>query len=168
MALHRACAATLLIAATAWVPARAQQVLPRPLPEPPPQLTPQAPRQLPPAPPPLAPGAPPQVATPQPPVSSIGTARMLADRTIELDLSKEPHIGVARSPGELGYGQVDIETTNPHYGELLQHLGGLRPGEEKPVAPWRADETWHCAFDPDRGPCPLNHSLDRTAAASPR
>jgi len=110
----------------------------------------------------LAQQVPPPVAEPP-----IGTALMLKDRTIALDLNKEPHIGVARSPGELGYGQVDIDPTNPHYQELLRHLGGLKPGEEKPMPPWRADETWHCAIDPDRGSCPLNHPLDRTAAAVP-
>jgi len=109
-----------------------------------------------------------QARPPSPPpatAGSIGTARMLGDGTIELDLSKEPHLGVARGPGELGYGQLDIERSNPHYSELLNHLGGLQPGEEKPVPPWRPDETWHCAFDPDRGSCPLGHSLDRAAAA---
>lgn len=149
MALRSICLVILLIAAT--LPAPAQQVTPQPLPMPPPPIAPPAP----------------QVVTPILPGSSIGTASMLRDRTIELDLTKGPHIGVARSPGELGYGQVDIEPNNPHYAELLRHLGGLRPGETKPVPPWRADETWHCAFDPDRGPCPLNHPLDRSAAAAP-
>jgi hypothetical protein len=106
---------------------------------------------------------------PTPPASayaSIGTARMWSDRTIELDLGPADGLGGVNSKGELGYGRLQIAPHSPHYQELLEHLGGLRPGEVKPVPPWRSDETWHCALDPDRGPCPLGHSLDRTATAN--
>lgn len=60
---------------------------------------------------------------------SIGTARMLPDRTVEMALT-------ARDHGMIGHGRLTYRPGDPHYDEVLRHLGGLRPGEVKPVPPW--------------------------------
>src|SRR5215470_9878824 len=60
---------------------------------------------------------------------SIGTATMLPDRTIVLDL-------VASGPGLLGDARLTYPPSDPNYGAILRHLGGLRPGEVKQVQPW--------------------------------
>jgi len=60
---------------------------------------------------------------------SIGTATMLPDRTIVLDL-------IARGPGLLGDARLTYSPSDPKYGDILRHLGGLRPGEVKQVQPW--------------------------------
>lgn len=36
----------------------------------------------------------------------------------------------------IGDGTVEYAPNNPHYQEVLQHLGGLHPGETKSVPPW--------------------------------
>jgi hypothetical protein len=60
----------------------------------------------------------------------IGMATMLEDGTIVLDLRAE---GPA---GESGVAQVRYPRTHPQYQSVLDHLGGLQPGEQKLVAPW--------------------------------
>ena len=43
----------------------------------------------------------------------------------------------AEGPGGIrGDGLVRYAPTDPKYQEVLKHLGGLKPGEEKPVPPW--------------------------------
>lgn len=54
---------------------------------------------------------------------------MESDGTIVLRLS---HHG----EGIVADGQVTYKPGDEHYQEVLQHLGGLKPGETKPVAPW--------------------------------
>ena len=62
--------------------------------------------------------------------ASIGVATMAQDGTITLDL-------VARGPhGESGHGRLSYPPAHPQYREVLTHLGGLSPGETKPVPPW--------------------------------
>lgn len=61
---------------------------------------------------------------------SIGLARMLEDGTVVLDLRAEDEAG-HRGTGQLRYGRE-----HPNYEEILAHLGGLTPGETKPVPPW--------------------------------
>jgi hypothetical protein len=90
--------------------------------------------------------------------SSIGSAQMKPNGTIQLRL-RAPPPPVTQQRTELGYGEIEMQPGDLYYGELLRHLGGLRPGEAKPVPDWRADEKWHCALDPYRGPCPLAHLL---------
>ncbi len=63
---------------------------------------------------------------------SIGSATMLDDRTIVLDL-------VARSGGTTGHAQVRYPPDHPRYNKVLEHIGGLQPGEEKLVPPWPDD-----------------------------
>jgi hypothetical protein len=60
----------------------------------------------------------------------IGAAKMLRDRTIVLDEYLESPAGdfvEVRSIYKVG---------DPHYREELRRLGGLKPGEVKPVPPW--------------------------------
>lgn len=59
----------------------------------------------------------------------IGTARMQADGTIILDL-------MARQDGTIGHGRLIYPPDHPDYEMILRHLGGLRPGESKPVPPF--------------------------------
>ena len=63
------------------------------------------------------------------PQAPIGTARMLADGTIELDLH-------ARAGGAHGQARVVYPPTHAEYRRVLAHLGGLSPGQSKPVPPW--------------------------------
>lgn len=59
----------------------------------------------------------------------IGTARMEPDGTIVLDL-------VAREGAVVGQGRLVYPPRHPQYETILRHLGGLRPGEAKPVPPF--------------------------------
>jgi hypothetical protein len=61
---------------------------------------------------------------------SIGVAKMLADGTIVMSLRAEGPGGI------VGEGQMRYPKSHPNYAEVLQHLGGMKPGEEKPVPPW--------------------------------
>jgi hypothetical protein len=62
--------------------------------------------------------------------SPIGTARMLPDGTLVLDLRAED------GQGAVGIAQRRYAPDDPAYKEVLDHLGGLVPGETKLVAPW--------------------------------
>lgn len=59
----------------------------------------------------------------------IGTARMEPDGTIVLDL-------VARQGATVGHGRLTYPPGHPDRAMILRHLGGLRPGETKPVPPF--------------------------------
>lgn len=62
--------------------------------------------------------------------ASIGTATMKDDGTIVLMLR-------ATGPGGmLGDSRMEYPKGHPNYDEVLKHLGGLKPGEQKPVPPW--------------------------------
>lgn len=61
---------------------------------------------------------------------SIGSATMKDDGTILLQLRAEGPGGM------LGDALVVYKPDDPKYQEILDHLGGLKPGEEKPVPPW--------------------------------
>ncbi|WP_198370511.1 hypothetical protein [Roseomonas rosulenta] len=65
----------------------------------------------------------------QSPPLPIGTARMEPDGTIVLDL-------VARQGGTVGHGRLTYPPSHPDHAMILRHLGGLRPGEVKPVPPF--------------------------------
>ena len=57
----------------------------------------------------------------------VGTARMLADLTIEQQI-------VERGPsGALGEARIVLRPGDPAYRETLNRVGGLRPGEMKAV-----------------------------------
>lgn len=64
------------------------------------------------------------------PRESIGTATMENDGTIVLQLRAE-------GPGRLvGDARVTYPKSHKEYDNILKHLGGLRPGESKPVPPF--------------------------------
>lgn len=125
---------------------------------------------------PFPPPLPPQLRAPPPAPNAtlakhgdaIGSAEMAPNGAIRLHLwppaeprSEQtfPAVRWAFPQERIGYGEIEIERTDAIYKLLLKHVGGLRPGEVKPVRPWHADEHWHCIVDPDRGPCPLEHLL---------
>ncbi len=61
---------------------------------------------------------------------SIGSATMKEDGTIVLQLRAEGPGGM------IGDALITYKPDDPKYKETLEHLGGLKPGEEKPVPPW--------------------------------
>ena len=63
--------------------------------------------------------------------ASIGVATMTPDGTITLRLRAEGE------GGKIGEGNLTYRRGNPQYDEVLQHIGGLKPGETKPVPPWK-------------------------------
>jgi hypothetical protein len=64
------------------------------------------------------------------PPTPIGAATMEADGTLILDL-------IARDGwGGIGEGRLIYPPDHPQYQEVLDHVGGLAPGEVKPVLPW--------------------------------
>ena len=64
------------------------------------------------------------------PAVSIGSATMQADGTIVLQLRATDGSGMR------GDARLTYPPGHPQYQKILAHLGGLRPGEEKPVPPW--------------------------------
>lgn len=62
--------------------------------------------------------------------TSIGMAAMEPDGTIVLWLRAEG------TGGSIGDAAVRYPRTDPRYDQLLAHLGGLEPGQEKPVRPF--------------------------------
>lgn len=60
---------------------------------------------------------------------SIGMAEMAADGTITLTLR-------ATGAGMVGDGQLVYPPSHPQYAAILKHVGPIRPGEQKPVAPF--------------------------------
>jgi hypothetical protein len=63
--------------------------------------------------------------------ASIGVATMTPDGTITLRLRAEGE------GGKIGEGNLTYRRGNPQYDEVLQHIGGLKPGETKSVPPWK-------------------------------
>ena len=55
---------------------------------------------------------------------------MLADGTIVLLLRAEG------PGGAIGDGRLTYPKSHPDYQKIQSHLGGLKPGEHKPVPPW--------------------------------
>jgi hypothetical protein len=67
--------------------------------------------------------------------ASIGSATMQADGTIVMQLRAE-------GPGPMiGDAQFVYPPDHPEYQSILEHLGGLAPGETKPVPPWPEEDT---------------------------
>lgn len=60
---------------------------------------------------------------------SIGVATMSADGTITLQLR-------APAPGPITETVTAYHRGDPQYARVLSHLGGMHPGEHKPVPPW--------------------------------
>lgn len=60
---------------------------------------------------------------------AIGVATMTADRTIVLSLRAE-------TAGTVGHAVLEYPPSHKDYHRVLEHLGGLAPGQEKPVPPF--------------------------------
>jgi hypothetical protein len=60
---------------------------------------------------------------------SIGTARLEADGTLVLLLR-------ASTAGATGEGRFVYPPSHPQYRKILEHIGPIKPGEEKQVAPF--------------------------------
>lgn len=56
---------------------------------------------------------------------SVGTALMSADGTITLSFT-----------GPIMHGAVAYHRGDPQYARMLSHIGGLQPGQKKPIPPW--------------------------------
>jgi len=67
------------------------------------------------------------------PKESIGSATMSEDGTIRLMLR-------ATGGGAVGDALVVYAPTHKDYAMVLKHLGGMKPGETKPVAPFPDQE----------------------------
>ena len=61
---------------------------------------------------------------------SIGTAKMRKDGTIVLHLRAEGPDGL------VGDALIRVSHENKEYKSILEHLGGLKPGEDKRLPPW--------------------------------
>lgn len=64
------------------------------------------------------------------PPESIGSARMLEDGTLVLDLR------ATDAAGRIGDARLYYPKSHRQYREILDHLGPMKPGETKPVPPW--------------------------------
>jgi hypothetical protein len=62
--------------------------------------------------------------------ASIGAATMAKDGTITLRLRAE-------GPGMTGDGMLIYKPGDARYGEVERHIGGIKPGQTKPVPPWK-------------------------------
>ncbi|MBZ5521401.1 MAG: hypothetical protein LAP21_03990 [Acidobacteriia bacterium] len=60
----------------------------------------------------------------------IGTVTMQPDRTLVAQLRAEGPNGI------VGDAQYVLAPPNPAYQRMIDHVGGLEPGETKPVKPW--------------------------------
>src|SRR5690349_7174175 len=74
--------------------------------------------------------------------NSIGIARMLADGTI-LD-------GVGA--GDRAQAVMQLRPGDTHYQPLLDHVGGLKPGETKHIPPWPEPAPQHSTEAPPPAP----------------
>ncbi|HSI63638.1 MAG TPA: hypothetical protein VLE43_10985 [Candidatus Saccharimonadia bacterium] len=66
----------------------------------------------------------------------IGTATMRDDGTIEMMLRAEDAKGTGSASGVRGDALLTYPPSHPEYAKILEHLGGLKKGESKPVPPW--------------------------------
>ena len=62
-------------------------------------------------------------------VASIGVATMTDDGAITLRLRSLP-------PGPIGEGTMRYRPGDREYEVIKNHIGGIAPGETKPVRPW--------------------------------
>ena len=61
--------------------------------------------------------------------SIIGDATMTADRTIIIRMRRT-------TDGKNVSGTITYAINNPHYKDILKHLGGMNPGDTKLVPAW--------------------------------
>jgi len=70
-----------------------------------------------------------QQAVPCESVASIGVATMADDGVITLRIRSLP-------PGPIAEGEFRYAPGDARYADIVRHLGGIMPGETKPVRPW--------------------------------
>src|SRR5690242_1208510 len=75
---------------------------------------------------------------------SIGMARMLPDGTIL--------IGVAAGGGDRAQAVLELKPGDTQYQPVLDHIGGLKPGETKPIPPWPEPAPQHSTEAPPPAP----------------
>ena len=78
--------------------------------------------------PPSADDRPPQKA----PSGNVGSAYMRPDGTLEMSLRTET------TDGTIGEAFLVIPPADPRYKSMVAHLGGIKPGEGKPIPPFPA------------------------------
>jgi hypothetical protein len=62
---------------------------------------------------------------------SVGVARMAPDGTVTAYLRSE-------APGQpIAEAKTIYKPGDPKYDEMVAHIGGIKPGEEKPIPPWK-------------------------------
>ena len=71
---------------------------------------------------------------------SIGVARMLDDGTIL--------VGVAAGGGDRAQAVLQLMPGDTPYQPLLDHIGGLKPGETKSIPPWPEPAPQHSSEAP--------------------
>lgn len=62
-------------------------------------------------------------------IDSVGRAKMSPDGTITLQLR-------SLWPDPIAETQLVFALDDPQYADIKRHLGGIEPGETKPVPPW--------------------------------
>jgi hypothetical protein len=67
-----------------------------------------------------------------PPPAAIGMATMSSDLTIHLQLWRKD------DKGAIAEGVFNYKPDHPRYQEILRHVGGLAPGQSKPVPPFES------------------------------
>jgi hypothetical protein len=60
----------------------------------------------------------------------IGEATMAADRSVTLNLASR------ECDGTIAHGHFVYRPGDATYDEVVRHIGGLEPGQSKPVPPW--------------------------------
>lgn len=71
-------------------------------------------------------------AAPRPQPAVIGEATMLPDGSLSVKIKPD-------GPPQRGEtGAVVFKPDNPRYKEILAHVGDMKPGERKPIAPWNS------------------------------
>jgi hypothetical protein len=89
--------------------------------------------------------SPPNQASENPSTASIGMARMLPDGTIL--------IGVASGgSGDRAQAVMQLKPGDTQYQPVLDHIGGLKPGETKPIPPWPEPPPQHSTEAPPPAP----------------
>jgi hypothetical protein len=62
-------------------------------------------------------------------IDNVGRAKMSSDGTITLQLR-------SLWPNPIAETQLVYAPDDPQYEEIMHHLGGIKPGESKPIPPW--------------------------------
>lgn len=68
-------------------------------------------------------------------INSIGVAMMKVDGTITLQLRAES------DDGSVGDAYFEYPPSDPEYQNIIDHLGGIEAGQQKPVPPWPEETT---------------------------